>query len=224
LIDDAERVAAAVATLPPAVWRGGWPDLPSCVVDAVFSVGSRYEATVLPMLQRWRPTSSAVQAGTLTALLQEIDGVDGAAVFARHVLRNRQRTSTRSGILKAEAVHRAARSLTVEMIQIDQPTIETVDDLLAAPDLGASERAWRAVQGQGSGVTWRYLLMLAGVPGVKPDRMILRFVTRVLDRPIGREEAIVVVTAAAECLGLTSTQADHVIWASESRQRAPKRR
>jgi hypothetical protein len=42
------------------------------------------------------------------------------------------------------------------------------------------KQAWLAVPGQRSGISWRYLLMLAGIPEVKPDRMIRRFVADAL--------------------------------------------
>lgn len=41
------------------------------------------------------------------------------------------------------------------------------------------ESRWRSeVKGQRSGISWRYLLMLAGEDGIKPDRMLTRFTRR----------------------------------------------
>jgi hypothetical protein len=57
----------------------------------------------------------------------------------------------------------------------------------AAEDAGrlaVVEAAWRAVPGQRSGITWQYVQMPAGIPGVKPDRMICRFVADALGCPV----------------------------------------
>ena len=39
---------------------------------------------------------------------------------------------------------------------------------------------WTALPSQGSAITWHYAHMLAGTQGVKPDRMIRRFVAKAL--------------------------------------------
>lgn len=83
------------------------------------------------------------------------------------------------------------------------------------PGGGEVEASWRAVTGQRSGITWRYVLMLAGVPGVKPDRMICRFVEDSLQlrrRSVGTEFAYDIVTAAAKEMGISATALDHAIW------------
>ena len=57
--------------------------------------------------------------------------------------------------------------------------------------------------------------MLAGVPGVKPDRMICRFVRHSLDTRTDRvtpEFAEAIVTAAAGELGMSATALDQAIW------------
>lgn len=86
-----------------------------------------------------------------------------------------------------------------------------------------SEVVWRSkVPGQKSGISWKYLLMLAGQSGVKPDRMLHRFMRRVgvpLDlSPEAFVEEIV------ELVGMASIDArvvDHRIWMVE-RSRSPE--
>jgi hypothetical protein len=54
--------------------------------------------------------------------------------------------------------------------------------------------------------------MLAGVPGVKPDRMICRFVEDSLElrrRSVGTEFAYGIVTAAAKEMDMSATALDH---------------
>ncbi|MGW0436770.1 hypothetical protein ACWDV4_30030 [Micromonospora sp. NPDC003197] len=43
-----------------------------------------------------------------------------------------------------------------------------------------ARKLWLAVPGQGSGLSWNYLLMLIGCPGVRADRMDCRFVAAAL--------------------------------------------
>jgi hypothetical protein len=57
--------------------------------------------------------------------------------------------------------------------------------------------------------------MLAGVPGVKPDRMIIRFVANALGLPPRRikpQFALEAVKAAATQMGMSPTDLDHGIW------------
>ncbi|MEU2614534.1 hypothetical protein ABZ570_23565 [Micromonospora sp. NPDC007271] len=55
--------------------------------------------------------------------------------------------------------------------------------------------------------------MLAGLPGVKPDRMIRRFVARALDQgDVAPDAAVCLVEKAAELLNVSSTALDHEIW------------
>lgn len=44
----------------------------------------------------------------------------------------------------------------------------------------------RSAQGQRSGITWDYALMLAQVPRVKADRMVISYVARAIDCPPNR--------------------------------------
>jgi len=101
-------------------------------------------------------------------LAAAIVGCGGPEGFADHVA-TKHRTSSKNGILKADAVLRAATVLT-------DAGMATCADLAARN--GSVKAAWRRIPGQHSGVSWKYLLMLAGVDGIKPDRMIHRFIAR----------------------------------------------
>ena len=57
--------------------------------------------------------------------------------------------------------------------------------------------------------------MLAGIPGVKPDRMICRFVADSLGLPrrgVTSAFALEILTAAAEELDMPPTGLDHAVW------------
>ena len=97
--------------------------------------------------------------------------------------------------------------------------INTTADLRKAAENNAQlarvEAAWRALTGQRSGITWHYTQMLAGIPGVKPDRMICRFIADSLGqsrRGITPPFALEILTAAAKQMGMSPTDLDHAVW------------
>ncbi|QCH24430.1 hypothetical protein [Mycobacteroides salmoniphilum] len=221
----AEQLAALVAACQqfrgaetPKGYRDG---LALCVIDSVQSTGVTY-SSVVKVLDRYRAhrrgqdgDPAADGTSELLATFDECDGTDGWA--ARIGTRNR--TSTRGGVLKAEAIRDAARVLAAEGIGT------TADFRAAAAEearLEQARKAWCAVKGQRSGITWRYVLMLVGVPGVKPDRMICRFVAGALDVPrrsVGAAFVAEIVTAAAPELEMSATALDHAIWRFERGRR-----
>jgi hypothetical protein len=98
-----------------------------------------------------------------------------------------------------------------------------------------TETAWKAIRGQGSGITWTYCQMLAGIKGVKPDRMIRRFVAMALRiRSVDADYAGQLVTRAALKLAekhgaeaVTLGRLDYAIWSYQRKvnaQRAHARR
>ncbi|MDZ4056191.1 MAG: hypothetical protein U1D69_04360 [Polynucleobacter sp.] len=196
--------------------------LACCVLDAVFSIGVRYASTRQVVirycqaydLNRLRPPGSPLpdpeQQEPLSRLVERIEAV-GPESFAHDVLANRQRTSTRSGLLKTEAVLRFARVLTAA-------GIETFQDLLAHREDLALEAAIRSIPGQTSGVSWRYFWMLAGdEEGVKPDRMILGFLQQQTGRSWSNDQAVAIVQALCRHplltpWELTPRRLDHAIW------------
>jgi hypothetical protein len=214
LLEDVERLG------PPETWPApdGYPGLALCVLDAVWSIGVRYEG-VVNVVDRYRALAAgqgrdADQDGP-AELLTSAAAIGGPEALAE-ALGNRQRTSTRSGILKAEAVLLTARILADAEVQ------STAALLALSPRALEGLRAdFVAVRGQGSGLSFDYLLMLAGRPGVKSDRMIRRFVARAT----GAESADAVtvsdaqdlVTAAAAALGVDAHRLDSAIWTSMAR-------
>jgi hypothetical protein len=85
------------------------------------------------------------------------------------VFENHQRTSSRSGILKADAVVRVLKVLS-------EQGIETKEELLRQKNNQVLQNLIKAIPGQSSGTSYEYLLMLAGDIGTfKRDRHIIRF-------------------------------------------------
>jgi hypothetical protein len=111
-----------------------YASLTLCIIDAVFATGVRREAAenvvhryceyfAVPRLRGEAPAAP----DTVTALVRRFEelGVEG---MADTVFRNRQRTSTQNGILKAEAVRRFARELRDAGVEDFSTALAHVDD------------------------------------------------------------------------------------------------
>ncbi|OBA98273.1 hypothetical protein A5666_22790 [Mycolicibacterium fortuitum] len=193
----------------PGGYREG---LALCVIDSVQSTGVKYPS-VENVVARYRdyrrgeggdPNTDG--AAELLATFDELDGPDGWS----QKIGNGNRTSSRGGVLKAEAIRDAARVLAAEGIETTVALLGTAED---EERLERLRKAWCAVKGQRSGITWHYLQMLAGIPGVKPDRMICRFVADALKLPsVTTGFALEILTAAAEEMGMSPTDLDHAVW------------
>ena len=109
-------------------------------------------------------------------LLGNISSCTDGAFGAIDLFENEQKTSTKSGILKAEAVYRFARVL------LDNE-INTITDIraLSASDINSIEKQIKEIPGQKSGISFSYFLMLCGNEDhMKIDRWLLRFVGEAL--------------------------------------------
>jgi hypothetical protein len=132
--------------------------------------------------------------------------------LANDVFRNRQRTSTRSGILKAEAVYRFAKAL-------QKFGIDTFADTSKIRLGGRMRESIANIPGQGSGLTFKYFLMLAGHSDlIKPDRMVTDFVADALSvRSVPSDLAESLILSACQSLRvefpeLTPALLDSAIW------------
>ena len=203
-----------------------YASLPLCVVDAVFSIGVRYTSTQkvvsnLCEYAGWTRFFASREArgageygiGDLNSMFDKF----GAEGMAESVFQNRQRTSSRSGILKAEAVLLYCRTLIKAGI----------NDF---PDLDVERREYAeaiilGLPGQSSGIAFDFFMMLAGDDNlIKPDRMVQRYVAHALDLdsvPQPRQAAILVRLAAKELRTRgqlwTPLSLDNAIWRHQSK-------
>lgn len=209
-----------------------YASLPICVVDAVFSIGVRYTSTKRVVenfcaYSGWT-RCSASRSGRgkgehgiteLIAIFMEI-GVEG---MTGRVFRNKQRTSTRSGILKSEAVLLFCKAL-------NEAGINHFTDLDQEERREYAEAMILGLPGQSSGIAFDYFMMLAGDDNlIKPDRMVQRYVGNALSLatiPKPRQAAILVRLASKELLRRgqrwTPLGLDHAIWKHQSSQGALK--
>jgi hypothetical protein len=212
------RLAAVLRHLSDLEDEDGWKPAPGydsvalALIDAIWSMGVRYQG-VLNVIARY--TAARIEGGgdakvdAPEDLLAFIDGCGSPDAFAEAV-KNRQRTSSRSGILKAEAVQKAAAVLASH----DVSTPEQLRGL-DADALAATEADWCGIEGQGSGLSWEYFQMLCGISGVKADRHIRRFVAEALDvreAQVSAADARALVIAASDELGTDWRVADYAIW------------
>jgi hypothetical protein len=218
-------VRACAELLNPATeWKpfAGYPgSLALCVLDAIWSVNARYPI-VRGVIQRYRNQrrfQGNPDEDGLPELLAVYDAVGGVGSFIDQV-GTRNRVSTHPGAMyKGEAVFRAATGL-------HDLGVDTTEQFLLADGAPLGEQAkdaWCAIPGQGSGVSWRYLRMLAGLPDVKPDRMVIRFLASALgvgERAVAPDRAVALVRAAAEHFGADQRALDHEIWEYQSGKRS----
>lgn len=217
-----EKLGDRVAMQLPANY--GYPDsLALCIIDAVQSTGIKY-ANVLKVTENYRNYRSA-QGGNGST-----DGVDqllatfaqqGAAETWAIKIGTGHKTSTaRNAPVKPVAMLAIAEGLASLGIR----STADLRKVAKNPDrLADAEEVWTGVVGQSSGITWRYGLMLAGVDGVKPDRMIKRFVADALGmnwKTMAAPFAESAVKEAASALEVTATALDHAIW---NWQRIPRK-
>lgn len=198
----------------------GYASLPQCVIDAVFSIGVRYTST-RNVVMRFCSFAGITQIGDNEKLPpeQQLSISEFIRMYHKHglqymtemVFRNRQRTSTRSGILKAEAVLRFSETLA-------KFGVEYMEDVPKVRDSKAFEGEIKKIPGQRSGISLQYFYMLAGFEDeIKPDRMVKRFIQDALGKSLENADLTTLLIGTANVLeedhpGLTPRALDHAIW------------
>jgi hypothetical protein len=202
-------------------WPGGWrDDIESALIDAVFSARAVYKSKhgrgVHSLVLTWQQKRTRTPY-TLSALSAEIDAV-GPEAWAQ-AFGSMQRSPSRhpdspGGPTKAAAVREAAAALA-------QANIESAKDI-NTENAEKVKTVLRGVDGIGY-ATSNYFLMLLGAPGVKPDRMIHRFLRDATGRQLTDKYADQILTAAAEELQTEPHRLEHAVWWYES-DKAQRRR
>lgn len=186
----------------------GYPNLPLCVIDAVFSIGVRYKI-VQNVIEGYRQ-HYAPENQTIPKLIEAYDlyGMEG---MAKNVYGSTHRTSTKNGILKSEAVLRFATALANHKAHTNNDAL----NLIGNNDF---ENTIRCIPGQSSGISLSYFYMLVGAKNViKPDRQITRFVYKVINQNLSVEQCQQLFIETCDILrkdypDLTARALDHVIW------------
>lgn len=191
--------------------------LPLCIIDAVFSIGVKYTSTANVVksfcrsqnLDRTKNPESydKYTVDDLITLLEKHSFNEQADILYN----NHQRTSSRNGILKAEAVYLFAAAL-------KQTGINTISDFRKHGISSDLERAILSIPGQKSGLSLHYFCMLAGDDSFcKPDRHVLRFISHYTETPINVRPAQEIMSSAVDALktkypNITVRSLDFAIW------------
>jgi len=199
-----------------------YASMPLCVVDSVFSIGVRYEGvtnTVEHLCEYYQIGQRAKRKATIPKVEDQISTTDFLKLFgdtpvqrlAEYAYNNRQRTSVKNGILKADAV---IRFLSV----LKDFGVEYYQDIPKIAINSSFEFCIKNIPGQGSGISLKYFLMLSGNDKlIKPDRMIIRFLqdaTNAKFNLLQCEKLLVDVTLELNKRGykITPKLLDRLIW------------
>lgn len=207
--------------------------LPLCLIDSIFSIGVRYSGVINTISRfcnkkkvsrvSYQRNSSALQSMydcyTVSQFIEDISSYTLSDFGADELYGNHQRTSARNGILKAEAVYRAAKVLREHSID-SFADIRSVSDI----ELDSIENEFCEIPGQKSHISWEYFLMLSGDDNhIKVDRWIERFYEDVTGtkntKSIIEGDLITVCNMLKQSYpGITPRLLDHVIWKTMSQK------
>lgn len=223
-----QSVIDAVAALDLRPRRRRWTSLSYCLVDAVWSIGANYDTVVVPVVRR---VAARLQDPEPVVELPAPMPPDPAPiskfleVFPEPAtllpVTNRQRTSTRRGVTKAQAAVQHAQIFHRAGIE----NLEQAAGLLADDEaFAALDETLKQIAGEGgAGIRRGYLWMLIGDDyRVKPDRMVLRWLKRhgVVTDPAGAAQLLLDVAAQLATTGskVTPWMIDHAIWLDARRK------
>lgn len=200
--------------------------LPLCVIDAVFSIGVNYSSTrnvVIKYcdyfnLKRIRKNKKIMlpieEQESIINFCEKFNRL-GLSFFVNNIFVNKQMTSVRSGILKAQAVYEFCQILK----RFDVNYLQDVGKVILNKKF---EEEIRKIKGQKSGISLRYFFMLSGSDDfIKPDRMILRFLENTLERNVTLSEAQKLLEEVSHKLSknypsISPRLLDHQIWNFQS--------
>jgi len=178
------------ATLPDEYF---YQSLPLCIIDAVYSIGVKYSHVQKAVSAYCTYVKmNKIRVDSDTPNISDQESVDSFCArqeevspqqMAEDVYTNRQRTSPTNGILKAEAVLLFAQYL-------QKYGVNYFQDLHMVMNNAQFEKDIRSIKGQGSGISLQYFWMLSGSENlIKPDRMVVRFLSKALSRDVKLHEA-----------------------------------
>ncbi len=211
-----DRIMSDVApggfAVPP-----GYAHLPLALIDAVFSIRSHYSAVERAVAAYCTATGTTCDPLAARAnlefsehgvddLLRKVGALSGIDLADQFFGGNRSRSA---GHLKADLCTTVASRL-------QAVSVTSIEDLRQRAGNAEIRRAWTGVNGLGW-VTWQYFCSLVGIDHLKPDVMLMRFVSQTLNRNVGPAETDAMLSNAFEVLlpshkGLTKRGMDHAIW------------
>lgn len=191
--------------------------------NSIYSIGAKYTSTLQAVTNfackariNERPEtiyeppkeSEEVKSSAIQEIIKDINPKELAEKF----FCNSQRTSTKNGILKAEAC-KISNELLVEHKIFEYKDLSKVDQVCEF------ERDFKTIPGQRSGISFKYFMMLTVDDNqIKPDRHVIRFLEGVLERKVCISEAESIIKAQVEPIrsilenDISLLQIDSAIW------------
>lgn len=216
------KLVDGVVALNPQPRERRWVSLSFAITDAVWSISADYDAVVVPLVRKKLAVRFGVDQPTMPATDPigddplPLTSLTELSVEELTALTNRQRTSTRGGILKADAVLRYARIFSDHGVATMCEAIELFND---TPRFDAVDSALRQVPGEGGeGVRRGYLWMILGKDDlIKPDRMVLRWLDHhgfTADPSRARRIVEQLIPEVTRKLGrdVSAWEIDHAMW------------
>lgn len=216
-----DGLVEAFVALDPQSRERRWVSLSLCIADAVWSIGAHYDNVVVPLVRRFAAKFGVEQPvipmseplGTDPLPLAELADLTVDELIS---LTNRQNTSPRGGVRKADA---ALRHIHV----FRSHGVKDLGDAIAL--FGDNERFaavnadLRKIPGEGAHAVRRdYLWMLIGQDDlIKPDRMVLRWFRHhgVTVAPVAARDLIAALVPAVSTRlkrPVTAWEIDHALW------------
>lgn len=206
-----------------------YTNLPFCVIDSVFSIGVKYESVenVVENVSKFikierfaKDKMISEQSGqfSINDFLNLTEHLSTEELVEK-VFKNKQRTSTSNGILKVEAC--------IQFMQIlKKHNVIYLQDLPSAFYNKELEREIKSIKGQASGISLKYFYMLGGLEDlIKPDRMIMRFLTEQTGKSFtldeAQEELLLVAKELSKNLNrkISAAFLDNKIWEYQRNQK-----
>jgi hypothetical protein len=188
--------------------------LPLCVIDSVFSIGVKYEIvknTINNFCRHNKIDKFSKSDELSTSFFLNLMEQESIKELTENIYKNRQRTSTRSGILKSEAVIKFLKVL--QKYEVNK--LSDVYKIISSKEL---EIDIKEIPGQKSGISLTYFFMLAGSDDlIKPDRMIIRFLENISGENVSLTDCQIILAEVAKKLetygfDITPKKLDNLIW------------
>jgi hypothetical protein len=197
-----------------------YQSLPFCVIDSIYSIGVRYETVKKTVknfceynnLLIFRENVDSIPEKSSQFSVNDFMNMFGQADYnelATSIFRNKQRTSSVSGVLKAEAVVHFLKELSNEGINYFQD-LENISTNF--------ESKIKEIIGQKSGISLQYFYMLAGNDRlIKPDRMVIRYIENVVKESISQKDCQNILEKTSlkfqdSGVNISPRELDNAIW------------
>ena len=215
LVDILYGAVCSTKSLGPTVekwpkWGGGWPRADMAIVDAVLSPRQRY-CVVKRKVLNWK-SATALRAAEEFAIFR-----NGLALEEREILGTRNMPGT--AIQRVDGIIACANLLLNHQASLRtncdiRDYVKTEYEAMEIRNLLESN-----VKGIGP-ATSAYFLMLVGVPGVKADSILTRFISEVFPNyRFSQREIEELVATCATRFETTPTKLDYAIWRTTTRLR-----